>query len=123
MIHFDANFLIAAMAVSSPEAQRSVAWIAAENIPAISVMAWAEFLCGPLAANDEERAREWLREIVPLRPADAALAARMFNATGRRSRSLADCLIAAAAIHDRAALATINTDDFACFAPLGLTLA
>ncbi len=51
---------------------------------------------------------------------DAVLAARLFNQTGRRSRSLADCMIAAVAIRCGAKLATINAADFLPFTAHGL---
>ena len=45
------------------------------------------------------------------------------NQTGRRSRSLADCMIGAVAIRCGAKLATINASDFHPFLPFGLILA
>jgi len=51
------------------------------------------------------------------------MSALLFNKTGRRSRSLADCMIAAIAIRCGASLATINTADFQPFVQYGLALA
>ena len=50
-------------------------------------------------------------------------AATLFNATGRRSRSLQDCMIAAAAIRANAELATIDVKDFRRFEQFGLRIA
>jgi len=50
------------------------------------------------------------------------LAAILFNQTGRRSRTLADCMIAAVAIRCNAKLATINASDFQAFVQHGLIL-
>jgi predicted nucleic acid-binding protein len=58
----------------------------------------------------------------PFLAVDAELAADLFNQTGRRSRSLADCMIAAVAIRCRADLATINSSDFQPFIQHGLNL-
>lgn len=52
---------------------------------------------------------------------DAGIAARLFSESGCRS-SLSACLIAAAAIHDGARLATVNLADFRRFASAGLKL-
>ncbi|MBI4025667.1 MAG: hypothetical protein HY360_11855 [Verrucomicrobia bacterium] len=54
---------------------------------------------------------------------DAVKAAELFNLTGRRSRSLADCMISAVAIRRGATLATINIADFQSFQQHGLILA
>jgi predicted nucleic acid-binding protein len=47
----------------------------------------------------------------------------LFNQTGRRSRSLADCMIAAVAIRCGARLATLNAGDFQPVTAHGLNLA
>jgi predicted nucleic acid-binding protein len=54
---------------------------------------------------------------------DTNLAAQLFNHTGRRSRTLADCMIAAVAIRCGVQLATANTADFQPFVTHGLVLA
>ena len=54
---------------------------------------------------------------------DAERAAHLFNETGRRSKSFADCCIAAAAVRAGAKLATSNEDDFKRMVPHGLQLA
>jgi predicted nucleic acid-binding protein len=59
----------------------------------------------------------------PFLASDAHKAAELFNSTGRRSRSLADCQIAAVALRCKARLATSNISDFAIFQVHGLELA
>jgi predicted nucleic acid-binding protein len=80
-------------------------------------------LCGPLDAPAEAIARRIFPNPEPFLPVDVVLAARLFNQTGRRSRSLADCMIAAVAIRCGAKLATVNTADFQPFLTHGLSLA
>jgi predicted nucleic acid-binding protein len=67
-----------------------------------SAIAWHEFVCGPF-------------EI-------AELAAELFNKTGRKKGSKADCIIAATAIHHKAKLLTWNKADFKNIKKLGLEL-
>jgi predicted nucleic acid-binding protein len=88
----------------------------------ISTISWAEFLCGPLPEHLAELAAA-VTERLPVLEEDAALASKLFNASGRRPRSLADCLIAAAALRYAAPLATTNLSVFRRFEKMGLRLA
>lgn len=123
MIHFDTNFLIQITVAGSPAHAQFTAWTSAPEALNVSTIAWAEFLCGPLDATAEALTRQIFPNPEPFLPADAALAANLFNQTGRRSRTLADCMIAAVAIRCAAKLATINTGDFQPFSQHGLILA
>ena len=89
------------------------------------MIVWFEFLCGPatgVSAEQAELATAIVGEPEALTSADAARAAELFNATGRRRGCFADCLIAATALRREASIATANVDDFARFAPMGLQL-
>jgi predicted nucleic acid-binding protein len=123
VIHFDTNFLIQVTVAGSSAHERFRAWAAADERFTVSSIAWAEFLCGPLDATAESMARQIFPNPEPFLSEDAVLAANLFNQTGRRSRSLADCMIAAVAIRSGAKLATINAADFQPFIKHGLTLA
>ncbi len=123
MIHFDTNFLIQTVVAGSSAHEKFRAWTQAQEDCNASSIAWAEFLCGPLDAPAEAIARQIFPNPEPFLSADAVLAARLFNQTGRRSRSLADCMIAAVAIRCGAKLATSNTADFQAFQSHGLILA
>jgi predicted nucleic acid-binding protein len=123
MIDFDANFLVDVFQRGSASARSLDRWIHRGESLGISSIAWAEFLCGPLAPGTALASREFLGAIEPFTEPDTVLAAELFKATGRRSRSLADCMIAAVAIRRRAPLATLDKADFNRFGPLGLQLA
>jgi predicted nucleic acid-binding protein len=123
MIHFDTNFLIQMVVTGSPASEKFKVWTEAKEACNASSIAWVEFLCGPLDAAGEVLTRQIFPNPEPFFPADAALAARIFNQTGRRSRSLADCMIAAVAIRCGAKLAGSNIADFQLFVPHGLVLA
>ncbi|HRQ90843.1 MAG TPA: PIN domain-containing protein [Bacteroidia bacterium] len=119
----DTNYLIAIGRQDSTEARRVEQWILQGEPLRVSAIAWAEYLCGPLTAAEEEDSAAVLQAIEPVDITVATLGASLFNATGRRSRSLADCLIAAAAILAQSPLATSNLADFEPFIPFGLVLA
>jgi predicted nucleic acid-binding protein len=123
MIHFDTNFLIQTTVAGSSAHERFRSWASAQENFNVSSVAWAEFLCGPLDATAESIARQIFPNPEPLLSADATFAAKLFNQTGRRSRSLADCMITAVAIRCGAKLATINAVDFQPFFQYGLALA
>jgi predicted nucleic acid-binding protein len=123
MIHLDTSFLVRALAAGTSEDKKLRAWLAAEERLGMSAVAWAEFLCGPVDSAGLELVARIVEERVPFDEGDAALAARLFNETGRRRGSLADCMIAASAIRGGATLATENPRDFRRFEPAGLGLA
>ena len=123
MIHLDTSFLIRALIRGTPEDLALRRWIKAGEPLVVSTVAWAEFRCGPLqkpelaaAAAIIDRHREFTRD-------DAETAARLYNESGRRRGSLMDCMIAAVALADGAAVATSNTPDFQRLGELGVTLA
>ena len=123
MIHLDTSFLIRALDRGSPEDHKLRGWIGEGETLGMSAVAWAELLCGPLARSE----MEWVAEIVGQRQdftaEHAALAARLFNESGRRRGSLIDCMIAATALAAAASLATANDADFLRFKDSGLTMA
>jgi predicted nucleic acid-binding protein len=98
-------------------------WLGAGETVGLSAMTWAEFLCGPFNPGDEALTQTLLPLIEPLTPEDSKKGAELFNATGRRSRPLADCLITAVALCLGAQVATGNLSDFQPFVAYGLVLA
>jgi predicted nucleic acid-binding protein len=123
MIHLDTNFLIQALVSGSVAGVKLQTWLTNAEDLSISSIAWSEFLCGPLTPKDEALAGALFAIPEPLLASDARKAAELFNATGRRSRSLADYQIAAVALREGAQLATGNVADFTVFQSHGLTLA
>jgi predicted nucleic acid-binding protein len=120
VIHLDTNFLIDVLKIGTPQHRLLRKWVVDEELISISAVAWAEFLCGPLDPLDRDEACALLPNIEPLLPSDAERGAELFNLSGRRSRSPADCLIAACAIRCGATLATSNLADFEPFRTQGL---
>ena len=123
MIHLDTSFLVRALVPGSPEDAKLRAWIEAGEPLAVSAVAWAEFLCGPLAGPDRELAERIVGRRREFGPDHAEIAARLFNESGRRRGSLPDCMVAAAALADDAPVATSNAADFRRFAAAGLSIA
>jgi predicted nucleic acid-binding protein len=122
VIHLDTNFLVRALVPDSPEDQRLRGWLGAGEPLAISAIAWAEFLCGPVEARLLPLAGQIVAERAAFGDAEATLAAQLFNQSGRRRGSLADCMIAATAIQANAILATENLVDFRRFQASGLEI-
>ena len=123
VIHLDTNFLIDALLPGSAQEARLVGWLNAGETLGISTVAWGEFLCGPISNAAESLARQLLPDAEVLKRPDAETAADLFNRTGRRAKSFADCCIAATAIRVSAPLATSNQADFLPLAAYGLVLA
>lgn len=124
MIHLDANYLILGNQAGSAEDAELRRWLEAGKNLAISSIAWMEFVSGPTSSPAVEAIRHALgNRIVAFTPAEAQLAANLFNAVGRRRALRFDCMIAAAAISAGAELATRNVADFRLFVPHGLVLA
>jgi predicted nucleic acid-binding protein len=122
MIHLDTSYLIRAMVPGSTEDRRLRRWLSDNEPVAMSVIAWAEFLCGPVEPGVVRLAATLFSPAESLCSADAARAATLFNLTERRRGSLADCLIAATCLRFDAELATNNPDDFRRYEQAGLRL-
>lgn len=121
-IHLDTNFLVNAMHAGRPERSQLEEWLDEGADIEISSVAWAEFCCGPVTPEERNTARQLLPAPIPLTGPDAEIGARLFNISGRRRRSLEDCLIAAVAMSSNAAVATSNYADFRRFEIEGLTV-
>jgi len=123
MIHLDTSFLIRATRGDLDVAIRLENFRSRGERIAVSSVAWAEFLCGPLTHHEMALALQMVGQPLDFTPEHAAFAARLFNASGRRRRTMVDCMIGAVAILEGAPLATANYDDFTRFVRLGLRLA
>lgn len=120
-IHLDTNALIAladpAEGIVVLVRERAVLG----SLPGTSAVAWHEFVRGPLTPDELLRVERVVGDrIQPVTRSTSELAARLFNAAGRRRASTADCFIAASAIETGAELLTANTEDFKPFVSLGL---
>ena len=122
MIHLDTDFFIGALIRGTDQDEQLREWQRAYQTIATSTIAWAEFLCGPVDADQIDLAARLVSQRVAFAEEDARLAARLFNESGRRRGSLTDCMIAASAIRLAAPLATLNASDFRKFEESGLVL-
>ena len=123
MIHLDTSFLILALDAGSPQSRELSAWIDAGVMLGMSAIAWTEFLCGPLSSAQLAAADSIVGPRADYTGEDAAVAARLFNETGRRRGTLRDCMIASVALRDGARLATGDETDFRRLEAFGLQLA
>lgn len=124
MICLDANFLIGGVSETRPESSHLLTWAAAGETFCTAAPAWYEFLCGPVTPAQIETMLAFLKGgIIPFAAAQAQVAARLFNAAERPRRLRVDAMIAATAISQQVALATLNTADFKLFTSHGLVLA
>ena len=122
MIHLDTSFLIRALVRNSSEDTRLQEWIKTDEPLGMSVIAWAEFLCGPVDDTALSLASLIVKQRLDFTEDMAVLSARLFNGSGRRRGTMADCMIAATAVVAGGALATCNSNDFERFEEFGLTL-
>lgn len=122
MIHLDTGFLIRALVRNSPQDVKLRSWLGSNAELGISSVALAEFLCGPVDKRDVELVSRILPDRPPFSDTDAALAAQLFNISGRRRGTFIDCMIAAVALGANASLATTNPDDFRRLEPAGLQI-
>lgn len=102
MIHLDTSVLIRVMDPGSPEYRKMRAWIRKGETFSMSEVAWAAYLRGPLTEPEIESAAEIVDRYEDFRLEYASVAARLFNESGRRRGSLANCMIAATALGARA---------------------
>ena len=123
MIHLDTSFLIRALKVGTPEDRMLREWIGKGESLTMCTVAWGEFLCGPLSIHEVELADAIIGPRRDFTSEHAAVAAQIFNDSGRRRGSLIDCMIAAVALTDDSPIATTNTSDFRRFENSGLKIA
>jgi predicted nucleic acid-binding protein len=122
MIHLDTNVLIGLLTGHPIRAQ--IRQIQLDGgVFACSSVVWTEFLNGPADSPSVRLVESFLEgRILPFEREDAALAARLFNLTGRKRGLRFDCMVAAGALRRGSSLLTLNQVDFESFAPMGLIL-
>jgi predicted nucleic acid-binding protein len=122
VIHLDTSFLVRSLAPGSPEDALLRGWLR-DDIPlAISSIAWAEYLCGPVEANEVAAVSALVGLPIAFDESHAVRSSELFNAGGRRRGTMIDCMIGAVAVLADAALATSNAADFRRLEGAGLRL-
>lgn len=122
-IHLDTNLLVEVGLSGSAMRASLIAWLREGNYFAASTIAWSEFCNGPIAENQMRITEAALDDLIlDFTKPMAETASALFNKSGRRCGSHADCMIAACAIISDAPLSTMNTKDFERFIPFGLRL-
>jgi predicted nucleic acid-binding protein len=120
--HLDTNFLIALSCGEESSIRRIQKWLSTGKGLAVSAVVWTEFLTGPLDEEQIARMKTLIDEVIPFDQEQAALAADLFNHTGRIKALRMDAMIAAAAITTKSPLATENSADMKRFVSAGLKL-
>ncbi len=124
LLHLDTNALIALADPAGIVVRVVRRQVEGGILPAASAVAWHEFVRGPLLPDELLRVERVVgARVQAISRSTVELAARLFNATGRRRTSTADCFIAATAIEQNVPLLTADEEDFRAFVPLGLKLA
>lgn len=124
MLHLDTNILIFGLQPGHTAHGLLRQWAQDTEPVAVSAMAWAEFRCGPVGESAIDAWEQAVgNAVIAVDRGIAERASVLFNQTGRRARSLPDCIIAATAILHDAKLATLNRRDFEPFRTHGLELA
>ena len=123
MICLDTNYLILGLVPGSRESRELSAWFTSGETLVTPMLAWFEFLCGPVTAVQIQTMRAFLHALLPFDESHAIAAAGLFNAAGRKRTVRVDAMIAATAIVAGAALATNSQHDFSAFKERGLRLA
>jgi len=123
MIHLDANLLIAMVMPRDLRHAAARSVIAKDRSLFTSSVAWMELQSRPLNPTHTRALQRILSGgILPFDEPTAALAGDLFFRTGSKRRTRLDTMIAATAIHAGAELATVNSEDFEPFVPMGLKL-
>ena len=123
MIYLDTCVMIELTHISSPIGADLIRRARGGELLFTSAVSWSEFCNGPISASQKDLMFSTLSKITDFTWVEAEEAARLFNLTGRRRGSHADCMIAAAALIAGIPLATLNEKDFVRFTPYGLNLA
>jgi predicted nucleic acid-binding protein len=120
VIHFDTNALVA-LPLWAQDDHPAVQSVLDGEPAAVCSLVWYEFLSGPVEESEADLARAFVADhILAIEDADATLAAKLFNATGRKRALKTDALIAACAIRADALFVTVNRSDFEPFVAHGL---
>ena len=122
-IHLDTNLLVEVGLGGSEMRASLIAWLRKGNYFAASTKAWSEFCNGSIAEYQMKITEAALDDLIlDFTKPMAETASALFNKSGRRRGSHADCMIAACAIISEAPLSTLNLKDFERFIPFGLRL-
>jgi predicted nucleic acid-binding protein len=89
MIHLDTSFLIRGLARGTPEDRRLREWLTNGESLAVSCVAWAEFLCGPMRDVDVELAQRLVGEPVEWTVADAGMTAQLYELAANGTSGMA----------------------------------